>query len=147
MNIYEKLLNVQTALKAPKSQYNNFGKYNYRNCEDILEAVKPLCATNKSAVFISDELVNIGDRYYIKATVFFTDTEKEGSPIMVTAYAREEADSLDFLPAKSDTSCEYFTVLSLINARECRPVCGARRIPPAAPAASPAMNHMLLFIS
>lgn len=92
MNIYEKLLNVQTALKAPKGQYNSFGKYNYRNCEDILESVKPLCASNKAAVFISDELVSIGDRYYVKATVFFIDTEKEGTPLMVTAYAREEAD-------------------------------------------------------
>ena len=89
-NIYGKLLSVQTMLKAPKSQYNAFGKYNYRNCEDILEAVKPLCKEVKATVFLTDEIVLIGERYYVKATAHFVDTEIIAEPITVTAYAREE---------------------------------------------------------
>ncbi|WP_142414416.1 ERF family protein [Hathewaya massiliensis] len=89
MNLQEKLLNIQANLKAPKSQYNNFGKYSYRNCEDILEAVKPLLAENKLALTISDEIVLIGDRYYVKAVASVIDAEtcdKES----VSAFAREE---------------------------------------------------------
>ena len=71
MNTFEKLLNIQNALKAPKSQYNAFGKYNYRNCEDILEAVKPLCKELNALVYLSDEIELIGDRYYVKATARF----------------------------------------------------------------------------
>lgn len=89
MNIYEKLLSVQTALKAPKSQYNAFGKYNYRNCEDILEAVKPLCKEVKALVFLSDELVLIGERYYVQARATFVDVESTEN-ICAVAYAREE---------------------------------------------------------
>lgn len=79
------LLNkIQQELKAPKSQYNTFGKYNYRNCEDILEAVKPLLGT--ATLIITDEVVNIGNHNYVKATVTLkTDTEQE----VATAYARE----------------------------------------------------------
>lgn len=89
MNIYEKLLCVQSALKAPKSQYNSFGKYNYRNCEDILEAVKPLCKANNALVWLSDEVVLIGDRHYVKATASFVDVEN-GATLTAVAYAREE---------------------------------------------------------
>ena len=88
-NIYEKLLSVQTMLKAPKNQYNTFGKYNYRNCEDILEAVKPLCKEVKSVVLLTDDVVMIGERYYVKATAMFIDVESEHQ-LQVTAYAREE---------------------------------------------------------
>lgn len=90
MNIREKLLNIQKELIAPKSQYNSFGKYNYRNCEDILEAVKPLLDKNKCTLIIKDELVLIGDRYYIKATVILADIEDTEGEIEATAYAREE---------------------------------------------------------
>lgn len=89
MNIYEKLSEIQNELKAPKGQYNKFGNYKYRSCEDILEAVKPICKKNKTTLIISDELQNIGDRYYIKATATLYDTEEEKS-ISNTAYAREE---------------------------------------------------------
>ena len=89
MNIYEKLLSVQNALKAPKNQYNAFGKYNYRNCEDILEAVKPLCKDVKALVFLSDELVMIGERYYVQATATFVDVEST-EKLCAVAYAREE---------------------------------------------------------
>lgn len=96
MGIHEKLLNIQCELKAPKSQRNNFGGYSYRSCEDILEAVKPLLKKNKCALTISDELVFIGERYYIKATAILTDTETtpDGFTTCVTntAYAREPAD-------------------------------------------------------
>lgn len=89
MSIEEKLLKIQSELKAPKSQYNSFGKYNYRSCEDILEAVKPLCIKNKAVVTIMDELVMLGTRYYIKATAALFDAESDGV-ITVCAYAREE---------------------------------------------------------
>lgn len=89
MNVYEKLLIVQSELKAPKNQYNEFGKYNYRNAEDILEAVKPLCVKQKAVVYITDDLVSIGERYYVRATATFLDTEKMDA-VNVTAFAREE---------------------------------------------------------
>ena len=89
MNIYEKLLSVQNMLKAPKSQYNAFGKYNYRNCEDILEAVKPLCKEVKALVFLSDELVLIGERYYVQARATFVDVEST-EKLCAVAFAREE---------------------------------------------------------
>lgn len=86
-----RIASVQKALKAPKGQYNSFGKYHYRSCEDILEAAKPLCCDNGIVLTVSDELVLIGERYYIKATATLHDTD---SPIVVsnTAYARESAD-------------------------------------------------------
>ena len=77
MKLLEKLLAIQIELKAPKNQYNSFGKYKYRNCEDILEAVKPLCLKNKAVLTVSDEVENIQERYYIKATATLHDTESE----------------------------------------------------------------------
>lgn len=85
----EELIKIQSELKAPKGQFNSFGKYKYRSAEDILEAVKPLLAKNGCTLTLSDELVLIGERYYIKATA----TLKNGSCAeAVTAYAREEAE-------------------------------------------------------
>ena len=84
-----KLMNIQQELKAPKSQYNDFGKYAYRSCEDILEAVKPLLKKEKVVLTIGDELQYIGNRYYIKATATLIDTESEAT-ISNSAYAREE---------------------------------------------------------
>ncbi len=89
MNIYEKLLAVQQELKAPKGQYNNFGKYKYRSCEDILEAVKPILGKNKSAIYISDSVQDHGDRHYIEAAVSFVDCET-GESLTVKSSAREE---------------------------------------------------------
>ena len=89
MSIYEKLLNIQNDLTCNKGQYNDFGKYSYRSCEDILESVKPLLKANKCLLFLSDELVNIGERYYIKAQAKLVDAE-EGQEIVVDAFAREE---------------------------------------------------------
>lgn len=89
MGLKEKLLNIQTELKAPKGQYNSFGGYKYRSCEDILEAVKPLLKDNGCLLTLKDELVNVGERYYIKAEVTITDTKTDAS-ICNTAYARED---------------------------------------------------------
>lgn len=89
MTIFEKLSAVQTELKAPKGQYNSYGKFKYRSCEDILEAVKPLCAANKAIVMLSDKVEQIGDRFYIKAFVTFRDLESDAE-IVSTAYARED---------------------------------------------------------
>ena len=89
MSIYKKLLQIQIELKAPKSQYNFFGKYRYRNCEDILEALKPILQKTETILYITDELVLIGERYYIKAIVTLIDIET-GETISSAAYAREE---------------------------------------------------------
>ncbi len=89
LTIYEKLLKIQTELKAPKNQVNKFGGYNYRSCEDILESVKPLLDKYGCTLKISDELQNIGERYYIKSTVLLIDIES-GMVIENSAYAREE---------------------------------------------------------
>ena len=89
MNIYEKVMRIQIELKAPKSQFNNFGKYKYRNLEDVLEAVNPLLDKYKAMTNITDEIVLIGDRYYVKATASIKDTEKEGQ-VEAVAYARED---------------------------------------------------------
>lgn len=80
-----KLADIQKSLKAPKGQYNSFGKYKYRSAEDILEAVKPLL-NGEATIIISDELVLIGSRYYVKAEAKFIGTDTAS----VTAYAREE---------------------------------------------------------
>lgn len=91
MGVYEKLMQVQSELKAPKNQYNSFGKYNYRSCEDILEGVKPLLLKVKATLTISDEIVQVADRIYVKATSTFTDIEN-GETITNSAYAREAND-------------------------------------------------------
>lgn len=90
MNIYEKLLKIQTTIKVQKLQYNAFAKYKYRSLEDITEAVKPLLAETKATLTISDEPVCIGERVYIKAKATLTDTEDLTQAITNTAYAREQ---------------------------------------------------------
>ena len=111
MNIYEKLLNIQNELKAPKNQHNNFGNYDYRSCEDILEAVKPLCKENKVVLNISDEIVMIGQRYYIKATATLVDLENTKDDCIQTieniAYAREEEQKKG-MDRKSSNRCIEF---------------------------------------
>jgi hypothetical protein len=89
MNVYEKLANVQSALKAPKGQFNAFGKYKYRSCEDIVESVKPLLKKEGLLLNLTDTIEQIGDRFYVKATAIIIDTA-DGNMISVEAYAREE---------------------------------------------------------
>ena len=86
---FTKLLSVQSILKAPKGQYNEFSNFNYRSCEDILNALKPILKKFNAVVVITDEIVLIGERYYIKATAHFIDTVT-GGEIHATAYAREQ---------------------------------------------------------
>jgi hypothetical protein len=88
LNIYEKLSKVQTELKAPKNQYNSFGEYKYRSCEDILESLKPLLLKNKLTLILSDELIQVGERYYVRAKVTIFDSENNTS-LFNTALARE----------------------------------------------------------
>lgn len=83
--LHKKLWTIQQTLNAPKNQRNNFGGYSYRSAEDILEAVKPLL--QNVTLTLNDEIVLIGDRYYVKATATLSDGE---DVIAVTAYAREE---------------------------------------------------------
>lgn len=89
MNIYEKLGIIQSKLKAPKSQYNSFGKYKYRSCEDILEAVKPLLSETKTVLSVTDRMEVVGDRIYVRAEAHLNDCEDSGE-IITVAYAREE---------------------------------------------------------
>lgn len=90
MSIYEKLSAIQQELKAPKNLYNSFGNFNYRSCEDILEAVKPICAKHHVVLILEDLLVTIGDRYYVQATARLHDLDDGITYIQTTAYAREE---------------------------------------------------------
>ena len=89
--IYEKLMGIQGELVAPKNQYNSFGKYKYRSCEDILEAVKPLLSKYRVVLTLSDSIEQIDDRIYVRAVATLTDVD-DGSSIVNTALAREDAD-------------------------------------------------------
>lgn len=84
----QKIVSVQSSLKAPKTQENKFGGYKYRSCEDILEAAKPLLAGAGLALFLTDEVRQAGDRFYVVATATLTDGEDEAS---CRAWAREES--------------------------------------------------------
>lgn len=88
--IFAALMAVQAELKAPKNQHNSFGKYDYRSAEDIIEAVKPLLKENGLFLNMSDEVVLVGDRYYIKATVKVVDVVT-GESVQTSALARESA--------------------------------------------------------
>lgn len=105
LNVYQKLSAIQVKLNAPKNQFNKFGNYNYRSCEDILEGLKPLLKEYNASVIVTDEIVILGDRttatvfydketkqvsvsnMYIKATATFIDAET-GEQISTSAYAR-----------------------------------------------------------
>ena len=82
------LQQIQSELKAPKSQFNDFGKYKYRNAEDIQEALKPILANAGHSLTLTDEIVQIGDRIYVKATVRLLDQSLK-EIVTTTAYARE----------------------------------------------------------
>jgi hypothetical protein len=84
----KELITIQSKLKAPKGQYNNFGKYKYRSCEDILEAIKPLLKETECVLTITDDIVLVGDRFYVKATV--TLKNNNGETVTTSAFAREE---------------------------------------------------------
>ena len=88
MGLKEKLITIQNELKAPKNQYNKFGEFKYRSCEDILEAVKPLLKKQKVVLTLSDEVVAVGDRIYIRACATIADADNEEHYSNI-AYARE----------------------------------------------------------
>lgn len=90
MQIEEKLLKIQTELKAPKNQFNKFGNYKYRSCEDILEAVKPLLDKYCCTLVIEDDIAFIGGRFYVVATATLYDVENRGDKFTNKAFAREE---------------------------------------------------------
>lgn len=91
LNIYTKLSAIQQELKAPKGQYNSFGKYKYRSCEDILEAVKPICGKYKTVLMLADSIECIDGRFYVKATATLCDCEGN-KDVSVTALAREPSE-------------------------------------------------------
>lgn len=88
-NILNKLFKIQQELKVPKNQRNTFGNYNFRNCEDIMEASKPICSKHNCLLICSDELIQVGDRYYVKAIATIYDLDSEEN-ISTSACAREE---------------------------------------------------------
>jgi hypothetical protein len=87
MNLHETLVYIQKNLKAPKNQINKFGNFKYRNCEDILEAVKPLLGD--CVLVIADEMVEVGGRHYVKATASLRNGVIGASVVSTTAFARE----------------------------------------------------------
>ncbi len=90
--LYDKLILMQSELKAPKSNYNDFGKYNYRSCEDILEAVKPLCQKYRALLTLTDDIEVIADRVYVKARAILRDVDDYNTAIEVQAFAREPSE-------------------------------------------------------
>ena len=89
--ISEKLHYIQQNLKCNKNQFNSFGNYKYRSCEDILESLKPLLGETKCTLTINDSIEHIGERYYVKAVVELYDIES-ATKLSATAYAREQED-------------------------------------------------------
>lgn len=87
-NILKKLVTIQSKLKAPKGQYNSFGKYNYRSCEDILENARPLANENNCVIVINDDIKEVAGRYYVEATATLFDADS-GEEISAKAMARE----------------------------------------------------------
>lgn len=88
MNVYEKLMNVQAELRAPKSNYNSFAKFNYRSLEDITEALKPILKKYNATVIMNDSVEVVNERYYMKSVATFYDCDT-GDSISNSAYARE----------------------------------------------------------
>lgn len=118
MEIYRKLLNIQNELKSPKTQFNSFGKYNYRSCEDILESLKPLLNKYKVTLILSDEIVLIGDRYYLKATAKIIDIE-DGLSIENYSYAREDETKKGQDLAQVTGSCSSYARKYALNGMFC----------------------------
>jgi hypothetical protein len=114
MSIVEKLTFIQRNLSAPKGQYNSFGKYHYRSCEDILEALKPLLYEVKAAVLLSDEIVPVGDRVYVKATATLIDSEN-GERVTNTAYAREDEEKKGMDGAQITGACSSYARKYALN--------------------------------
>lgn len=113
-NVYQKLMRVQSKLKAPKNQFNKFGNYFYRSCEDILEGLKPLLKEVGAVLIINDEVVNIANRFYIKATASFISID-DGEKIISSALAREEDERVKFDPAQLTGSVSSYARKYALN--------------------------------
>ena len=117
-SIYKKLLDVQTELKAPKSQFNKFGGYTYRSCEDVLEGLKPLLTQVKATVILTDEIKLVGDRYYIEATCKFIDIET-GEVLENKSLAREDENKKGMDLAQVTGSCSSYARKYALNGMFC----------------------------
>ena len=117
MNIYEKLMNIQNELKAPKNLTNKFGNFKYRNCESILEALKPLLKKYRCTLKLSDELISIGNKNYIQSTARLIDLDSKDS-IDNTAYAREADErkgmSEEMLTGSCSSYCRKYCLNGLL---------------------------------
>ena len=116
--LYAKIAKVQSALRATKDRTNSFGKYNYRSCEDILQAVKPLLFENGLILTLSDEIVEISGRFYIKAIAGIADVET-GEGLRVTAYARESETKSGMDVAQITGSCSSYARKYALNGLFC----------------------------
>lgn len=114
MGIQMKLMSVQQSLEAPKDQFNDFGKYKYRSCENILTALKPLLAMNQMTILLSDTLREIGGRVYIEATATVTDAET-GESISVKALAREEENKKGMDSSQVTGACSSYARKYALN--------------------------------
>ena len=114
--LYQKLITVQGELKAPKGQFNKFGNYKYRSCEDILEAVKPLLVKNGLLLTITDDIVIVGERIYVKATVTVSDGKDS---ISNSAYAREEESKKGMDSSQVTGACSSYARKYALNGMFC----------------------------
>lgn len=118
MNIFEKLSEIQAEIKVTKDNRNDFGGFNYRSAEDILEEAKPICKKHKTVLILSDSLLPAGDRYYITAHAKLVDTETEQA-IEVTAFAREEETkkgmSAEQLSGSASSYARKYALSGLLN--------------------------------
>lgn len=123
MTVFEKLLNVQAQLKAPKSQYNAFGKYNYRSAEDILEAVKPVCKQVGAVIYLTDAPMFVEGRHYIISTAVFVDVEN-GQEIRTSALAREDESKKGMdgaqLSGATSSYARKYALNGLLDVDDCR---------------------------
>lgn len=118
MSIHNKLMEIQHKLKAPKNQKNNFGGYNYRSCEDILEAVKPLLYEQKCTLCINDEVLPVIDSVYVKATATITDSETS-EVVTSSAYAREQESAKGMTAPQITGSCSSYARKYALNGLFC----------------------------
>lgn len=147
--IHKKLQKIQAELKVPKSKYSEYGGYSYRSLEDIYEAVKPLLDREGLILAVNDEIIMLGNRFYIKATAILKDIESEGS-FCTTAYAREEEskkkmdaaqvtgsassyarkyalNSLFLLDDSKDADTDEYKQNEVVSMAEARSLCGLMR--------------------
>jgi len=116
--IYKKLLTVQQKLKVPKNQYNDFAKFSYRSCEDILETLKPILKETNTTIIFTDTILNIGIRFYVESTLTFLDIET-GEKIETKAYAREDEIKKGMDGSQITGSCSSYARKYALNALFC----------------------------